>query len=97
MSGACSCCRKRPVHVRKYGWCRACYDRWRLAGRPDTGPPEPSKGGRPREEATARRVEETKRLMQAGCTVLAIAHHLQVASTTVYYYRSRVLGEAAGK
>ncbi|WP_460779863.1 hypothetical protein [Nonomuraea fastidiosa] len=59
------------------------------AGRPDTGPPPPSKGGRPRDRATDERAAETKQALAAGATLKELAERFGVTHQTVMYYRDR--------
>ncbi|MEU6778631.1 helix-turn-helix domain-containing protein [Nonomuraea angiospora] len=89
MSGVSSCCRKRAVQVKKRNLCRACDLRWQRAGRPDAGPPPPSKGGRPRDGSTDDRAAETRRLLAGGSTLTELAERYGVTHQTVMYYRDR--------
>ncbi|MFD1546936.1 hypothetical protein [Nonomuraea guangzhouensis] len=36
----CSFCTHFGLHG-AFGWCSACYQRWKRAGRPEDGPPQP--------------------------------------------------------
>ncbi|WP_143022302.1 hypothetical protein [Nonomuraea maritima] len=76
--------------MRKRLLCRACNERWQRAGRPDTGPPPPSKGGRPRDRATDERAAETKQALADGtATLTELAERFGVTHQTVMYYRDR--------
>lgn len=89
MNGMCSCCRVRAVQVRKHGWCRACADRWKRAGRPAAGPPDPRKGGRPRDRVTDERAAQTRLALADGATLAELAERFGVTHQTVMYYRDR--------
>ncbi|MFC5744784.1 hypothetical protein [Actinomadura rugatobispora] len=39
-----ACGEPRPLGTGGHGYCIACYGRWHAAGKPETGPPPPSKG-----------------------------------------------------
>lgn len=86
----CSACRRRPATVRDRGWCRACDDRWRRAGKPKAGPPKPSKGGRPRQPDIEQRVQRTRKLLAEGKGTMEIARALGVPGSTVTYYKRRL-------
>lgn len=86
----CSACRRRPATVRARGWCRPCNDRWRNAGKPEDGPPEPSKGGRPRQPETEARVQRTRELLTEGVGTMEIARRLGVPGSSVCYYKRRL-------
>ncbi|MEV0236801.1 hypothetical protein [Nonomuraea sp. NPDC050786] len=89
-AAVCSACRKRPVAVQRLGWCRACHERWEKAGKPKDGPPEPRKGGRPRDPETEERVQRTRKLLAEGKGTMEIARLLGVEGSTVSYYKRRL-------
>jgi hypothetical protein len=57
----CASCGERKPH-KCHGWCSACYQRWNSAGRPDTGPPEPTPPG----QTTALRHALNRALREGG-------------------------------
>ncbi|MGC5012578.1 hypothetical protein ACLQ2R_17580 [Streptosporangium sp. DT93] len=84
----CACC-GRPGPYGANNWVKACADRWRRAGRPDTGPP-PRR--RPRDEPstspTLRRAEYAV-LADLGRSTASIAWELSVSPRTVQRYAAR--------
>jgi hypothetical protein len=86
----CWVCRTRPVRVQTRGWCRACDERWKRAGKPVDGPPKPRKGGRPRQHDTEVRVRRTRELLAKGKGTMEIARLLDVDGSTVCYYKRRL-------
>ncbi|WP_188194870.1 helix-turn-helix domain-containing protein [Nonomuraea sp. SYSU D8015] len=86
----CTACNLRPVRVQERGWCRACNERWYRAGKPADGPPQPKKGGRPRQPATEEKVQQTRELLAEGKGTMQIARLLGVGGSTVTYYKQRL-------
>ncbi|GAB3209753.1 hypothetical protein GCM10027294_25420 [Marinactinospora endophytica] len=65
-----ACGRERPHHARQ--WCSVCYNRWDVAGRPESGPPpQVRRSPRPRPaEPVIRPLRDADRLV---ATVLPLA------------------------
>ena len=72
------------------GYCDSCTRRWRVAGKPEGGPPPPSPPGAiPNAERSAQRAERIARargLHAQGFTTAAIAEAMSVNPSTVLKY-----------
>lgn len=98
----CACCTRSAGH-KAFGWCDACYQRWRIAGRPDTGPPPPPQdpiaaAAAGRRAAKAARIEDYLELRSWGETREQAAARLGVCEETTRRYdralRERVTADA---
>jgi len=74
------------------GYCDSCTRRWRLAGKPEEGPPPPSfPGALPNAERSAQRAERIARareLQAQGLSPGAIATRMSLNPKTVWKYLS---------
>ncbi|WP_329520533.1 hypothetical protein [Spirillospora sp. NBC_01491] len=91
----CACCGRTGEHAGR-GWILACHRRWRAAGRPDTGPPPPSRRyPSTTAAAIAGRIEDYRELTRDhGLTVTAAALRLGVDARTAFRYEARIRKEA---
>jgi len=84
----CACCGQLGYRDSiDTGWVRACADRWRDAGRPDTGPPPPRRRGPGR--AATRQFAKYVALVELGWSPTRIAWQLSVSGRTVERYAAR--------
>lgn len=78
-------------------YCRACYDRWRKAGRPVTGPPDPRPCGDRAAAANAKRlaeragrVEDFADLRSWGESIAEAAERVGVSLETAGKYEAEI-------
>ena len=65
------------------GYCRACYDRWRKAGRPISGPPDPRPCGDRAAAANAKRLEERAARVEDFAELRSAGHSVAEASALI--------------
>ncbi|MFD9948760.1 hypothetical protein ACFWYW_47090 [Nonomuraea sp. NPDC059023] len=92
----------RTLHLGGYGWCYACYYRWRRAGRPDTGPPpalDPQTvhllAEEGRRAARRARIEDYLFILDTcpGISVTAAAERMGVTTRTIYRWNAALRAE----
>ncbi|GAA2990404.1 hypothetical protein GCM10017559_08020 [Streptosporangium longisporum] len=84
----CACC----GHPGPYGannWVKTCTNRWRLAGRPNTGPPPRREPRAEPSTSPAQRRAEYAALADLGRSTTSIAWELSVSTRTVERYAAR--------
>lgn len=70
-----ACGGPRKPRQGSFGWCNACYQRWRYAGQPEDGPP-------PRYSGTAARREDYFWLRDNGEDIDSAAERIGISPTT---------------
>lgn len=76
-------CARENVNILGRGWCSACYNRWCYWGKPDSGPPSPTRDV----TDSAACLEDYDFLVSVGVTDIdELARRVGVTKSTIYKY-----------